>query len=731
MTAPVRIVRGPGPRRIAAWRVQSFEALWRSMGIAEPARQCICADLTLGAWRGHGLAREWGQQLDLAEPEPIQPVLAADGADIDHYADTVGILIDNESEGDRNFMRAHALACALVAAVRERGVSHLLLAAPLGAHEWGSENLQLLKLLQDAAPHYGFQLAVLLQSDAVIPQVAGLELVPQNDAVAPSHPTVAFPVPGLADAGWAAAQYRAMDVLQLHNGKLFISPNWRDPRAGGAAPAGIGEHLQVYFVLRDGRQEVDFLQRQADLRFAEGAYGLALRILDHIAQDALAPLPAALVEAQKQNIAIALMDFLRAAQGRLPADTLPPVVKASLYQSKAWGMVMSGQAALAEQYFALARQYLDPVQHRRLYLYLLNISALNQLRLGQVEQALAFENEIERQLTELPDPDWHLIYINSLNQARIFKKCRDLEQAEHYYNRAFFINFQLRNESDLLYTNLCYAQLESLRGSPETALMYWLRTCLHWLSNAMPEALAPRVAQAILGMPLSNQDADVEKISVVLSEQLLVAVKAVGRSVSPLPQAIVLQRIDAASRAEICLAQPGWSVFATGQGERLETIFTGPAYRLLNRQVLGVLAADFPQVDFKLFRTLFTDAQWGIELAEQPRELVWACLKWQVPELLCQGQRYRIDENSLQTFDGFRIESSRAINYVRVGPQQWQVHFKRYLKPLALNKDEQRCMEHLRTPSTFAETGTALGIDAHSCWRLINSMAEKRLVSVL
>lgn len=731
MTAPVRIVRSPGPRRIAAWRVSSFDALWREMGVAEPARQCVCADLTLGAWRGHMLAREWGQQLGLAEPEPVQPALAADGADIDLYADTVGILIDNESEGDRNFMRAHALACALVAAVRERGVSHLLLAAPLGVHEWGSENLQLLKLLQDAAPHDGFQLAVLLQPDAGVPQVAGLELVLQNDSVATDRPEVAFPVPGLADAAWIDARYRAMDVLQLGNGKLFISPNWRDPDSGAFAPLGIAEHLQVYFALRDGAQDAGFLQRQADLRFAEGAYGLALRILEHIDQDVLALLPAAIVEAQKQNIAIALMDFPRAAQGRLPADTLPPVVKASLYQSKAWGMVMSGQAALAEQYFALARQYLDPVQHRRLYLYLLNISALNQLRLGQVEQALAFENEIERQLTALPDPDWHLIYINSLNQARIFKKCRDLEQAEYYYNRAFFINFQLRNESDLLYTNLCYAQLESLRGAQETAWMYWLRTCLHWLSNPMPEALAPRVAQAILAMPLSNQDADVEKISTVLGDQLLAAAKALGRTIAPLPQAIALQRIDAASCAEMCLAQSGWSVFATTQGECRETIFAGPAYRLLNRQVLGVLAADFPQVDFKRFTALFTDAQGGIELAEQPRELVWACLKWQVPELLCQGQRYLIDEGCLQMFDGFRIESSRAINYVGVGHEQWQVHFKRYLKPIALNHEEQRCMAHLQTPSTFAATGIALGIDTHSCWRLINGMAEKRLVSVL
>ncbi|HEX8612418.1 MAG TPA: hypothetical protein VF800_14120, partial [Telluria sp.] len=369
-------------------------------------------------------------------------------------------------------------------------------------------------------------------------------------------------------------------------------------------------------------------------------------------------------------------------------------------------------------------------EYHRLYLYLLNISALNKLRLGQIEQALAIENEIERKLLALPFPDWHLIYINSLNQARIFKKRRDLEQAELYYNRAFFVNFQLRNESDLLYANLCYAQLEDMRAAADKAFIYWVRTCLHWLSNPLPEAVAPRVAQAILAQPLSNKQADVERISHTLLDCLQAAARAAGRSFAPFERPIALTRIHARSAAALCLAQPGWSVFGTCEGRQAEPVFCGPEYHLLNRYLIGVLAGHFPQVDFTRFRALFTDAQCGIELADSPRELLWSCVKWHVPELLSGERRYAIDHASRQSIAGLRVESSRAIDHVTTDQPRWRVHFKRYLGPIVLDAAEQRCLERVRTPCTLDELGSALELDADSCLQLIQGMAEKRLVSV-
>lgn len=726
---PVRIVRRAGPCPIPAWHVHSLAALWRALGIADPERDCLAADLSLGAWRGHWLAREWGRQLGLAEPGMVQPALYGTEQESDRYADTVATLIDHESEGDRNFIGAHAHACALIAALRAHGISHLLLAAPLGQHRWGSENIQLLRLLQEAAPQTGFRVALLLRADAPLPQVAGLAFELQNAPAQVPSGQASFPVPGLATAS-AAAQFGAPDALALRDGTLFISPNWRDPQSATPPPPGLEAHLQVYFMLRDGRHDIDFLRRQADVRFAEGAYELALQILDALGEDRLAPLDAALLEAHKQNIAIALMDFARAADGKLPADTLPAVVRASLYQSKAWGLVMSGQAAQAEPYFALARELLDPRDYHRLYLYLLNISALNKLRLGQAEQALAIENEIERKLLALPFPDWHLIYINSLNQARIYKKRRDLEQAELYYNRAFFVNFQLRNESDLLYANLCYAQLEDLRAAPDKAFVYWVRTCLHWLSNPLPEAVAPRVAQAILAQPLSNKQADVERISQTLLACLQAAAQAAGRSIEPVARPVALARIDVWSAAALCLAQPGWSVFASSEGPQAESVFCGPAYHLLNRHLIGVLAGYFPQVDFSRFTALFTDAQCGIELADSPRELLWSCVKWRVPELLSGERRYAIDPADWPSLAGLRVETSRAIDHVATGQPRWRVHFKRYLAPLALDAAEQRCLERVRTPCALGELGSALDLDPGACLRLIQGMAEKRLVSV-
>src|SRR4051812_38888593 len=99
------IVRRAGARVLPAWHWHALAQLQAAVGWADAA-ECVFADLSLGAWRGHWLARAWAAQLGLPAPAPVQPALAAgvDSADTADYADTVARLIDNESMGDVNFI---------------------------------------------------------------------------------------------------------------------------------------------------------------------------------------------------------------------------------------------------------------------------------------------------------------------------------------------------------------------------------------------------------------------------------------------------------------------------------------------------------------------------------------------------------------------------------------------------------------------------------------------------
>ncbi len=743
----VHIVRRHGTRVLNAWHLNSFQELAKMIGVDNLGLECLFADLSLGPWRGHWLAREWGSQLDLPPPEAIQPILYTDLEGAIHYADTVGKLIDNESEGDRNFISAFQFARVLISKIQGQNIRNLFVVAPLENAFWGMENVHLLKLLSDAGFEYGFQVGLLLRLDASLeklPTLPGFEILLQNHCADIKDRFAGFSMPGIINASILqdegnSSQFHStvqFDYLQLRNGKILISPNCRC-RGELCLPMTMPdceEHLQVYYQLQRYKQDVEFLQQQAGLRFAEGAYEIAFAILDGIHAELLSPLQAALVEVQKQNISIALMDFNRAAQGSLPEDSLPDVVKASLYQSKAWGLVMNNKAILAEPYFNLARKYFNSYEYPRLYLYLLNISALNKLRLNQIDEALALEKEIEGHLQQLSEPDWHLIYINCLNQARIYKKLGDYPQAELYYQRGFFINYQLRNESDLLYVNLCFAQLNNLQGNHKHAFVCWLRACIHWLSQPLPEALAPRVAQAALARPLSNKEADVEEISAKLSRELLDAAFKLGYDVSPYTRCIPFKRIAPSDQPTICISQAGWSLMLGNDKAAGLLPFSGSAYMRLNQLIVGMVAEWFPQIDFASIQCICTDHQCGIELPASPRELYWSCLKWDVQTLIYEGRVYPItnelNKPNAEHIGKYRVAASRAINYVKSDYDQWQVHFKRYLKPLKLTKDEQQCMEQLSQPMGLLRLSNALNLAMCDCVDLVNVMIEKRLLSI-
>ncbi len=170
---------------------------------------------------------------------------------------------------------------------------------------------------------------------------------------------------------------------------------------------------------------------------------------------------------------------------------------------------MTGRAADADPLFCQAIPLLATNPPSRFYLYVLNIFALTCLRLGRIEEALAIERNIENDVSRYWPTDHHLVYINSLNLARLMRRVGQLDESARYYERAFQTCVGVCSESDLVFKNSCEGLLEDLRGRPEMSCAAWLRTACHWLAMEVPESLAPRSCRILLDGEMPSDFVDV------------------------------------------------------------------------------------------------------------------------------------------------------------------------------------------------------------------------------
>lgn len=324
------------------------------------------------------------------------------------------------------------------------------------------------------------------------------------------------------------------------------------------------------------------------------------------------------------------------------------------------------------------------------------LQALNKLRIGSVDDAFAYEKHIEEALEQQTDRDWHITYINYINKARLFKREKDYNHAEVYYNKAFSVIAQLRNESDLLYSNFCYAQLEELRGNDKRAFLFFLRASLHWLSNEIPEALAPRVAQALLGRSIQSSRVDVDEISHQLSKRLQRL--ALKLNILPLNQPIspaIFTRSDRITFSpDRILGQPGWSVCLSDQ--ILFPVYSGYRYNELSGLVTKVIQSLFPDVHLSRYRTIVTDTQFSCELPADLIGMMLLARRLNILTLNWCDKVIKLTEQDLKTLSlRLRVEISPAVSFVSYQNRRMKVHYKRYKPPLLLSPNETRVIEFL------------------------------------
>jgi hypothetical protein len=684
----------------------------------------IISDISQGAWKGHWIASELQLQLDLPINTTVQPLLNQGD-----YADTVTKLIDNESTGNKNFSLALESCRKIKSKLLEDSIKFIVVIPPGIGYEWEDENLEMMKLLYDAFRKTDIQIILFCHQQSNIPPSWQVNFLNKPQSQQQQADGIPF-FPGIATHHIAEnLGVTKSDLAFLRGGHVAINPllpRQKQIDLQQFQACYLKDYLRVaFYPLLPDVISPEEVEMQAIQRFAEGGYGIAIRLLSSLLAHINNPYDQSLIIAQIQNMRIALLKFADAAIEAPPDESLPDMIKASLYQSKAWGLVMNNKSEEAEPYFEKARLYLDAKKFSRLYLYLLNISALNKLRIGAIDEAFAYEKKIEASLDKLQERDWHITYINNINQARLYKKIKNYPLSESYYKKAFAINTQLKNESDLLYTNFCYAQLEELKGNQVKSFIFFLRACIHWLSNEIPEALAPRVAQAIFNKGLETSNVDVEEISHQLKTGLQNIANKANIYISPKITGNELQftRSDKMEDSlDIILGQPGWTVCVSDK--QIQPVFSGSSYDGLKSLVTDIIKSYFPNINWLNYKTVITDTQFSCELPANLIEMILVSKRLNIFKLVWCEKSVMLTEKELNEIDArIKVEVSPAINFVGYENGKMKVYFRRYKSPLLLTANETRFMQYLQ------ETG----IGKFQEWRTkidLKMMEEKRLIQL-
>jgi tetratricopeptide (TPR) repeat protein len=627
--------------------VQHFTREW-------PISRWLVSDVTYGAWRAHHVSSELLAQLTPGgeSPDTSEIVHATDRDQ--HSAPRIAAAIDAEAQGDTGVATALARASELrhrLAATDERLV---LVLAPQEESEWGVGDRPFLYFLNHALRGTGSRL-VLVSSPSrplAVTDWAVRSATLHGDATKPQTSTaLAALIPGILDADlWATLRdYESGDdigTVTLANGFVLIPFDRRPKRSAVsrlrfdrlAVAVPPNDWRRAYAQFHGNNLYVDsaLLAREAWRQFRAGGPDVGIRLLTRARSCARTAVEQAAFEAQMQGMRIATHDFDAAARIAEPRTDIPAPLRGFLLQTKGWGSVMCGRPDEAIPLLEQTSSLLNPESLD--YLYLLNIRALAELRRGDWDRAHQLECAVASAHQAHAHREWQLHYVNMLNLARLYRRVGRWAEAADCYAEAFATSEGARSESELIYRNVCFAQLEERRGRYDAAFLAWLRACLHWVSAETPEAIGDRVVQSIAGKRvhwLARCDAVSEALTKSLgnaASRLSWLAPAAGNSADPSPANFA--RTDSVRVRGLtpdlwtAVGEVGWTVLTCDVP--IEPAVDSAAHRRLRGWLRQLLHQCHPSAGLLSTATILVDDGLGSEMPVAFSEFRDSCVRLRV-----------------------------------------------------------------------------------------------------
>ncbi len=708
----------PIPRKVPEVVIQAFHAgdAQEILKIHRSNSGTLCifaSDLSLGPARANHVAREFYEITGIAWPlkEPaMTSVMDANSTNHSSYKDLIGNGVDNEAKGEAATQNAYILAATLLYEISGYEKSCFLVLIPRFESPWDHENLMFIRFFSEGiitTPHSFF----LVNCSPEMPEMPEGWKMNWANSLSPKSPGTTDHLLALVP-GIISPEIRD-SVLQIpkteenitgitfpiSNGYFLIDPIFRNghtsrfafDRLSGLKNGPTWLRAFACFKGNNYFLDTDLVSAEGSRNFSEGGVDLALRQMQRAADCAGGPLKKAIITCQLQGFRIASLRFEEAASASLPGKSLPQGIRAFLLQAIGWGKLMTHQIQEALELFEMAAPGFDALQDSGEAIYFHNIFALSRLRSGDWESAYQMEIKIEQECGLLSPPDFRLIYINSINLARLLRKANRLEESLAYYQKAFSTTLGVRSEGDLIFTNFTLGQLYQNQGNFRDAFFYFLKAAIHWLACAVPEAINKRVLDAITGFgprPLAQKE---EITARHLHENLLAGAEQYFGEMPDLnfeenPPCFAYThalRIDLTQEDTVFAVSGNLGNFFVSTQIKMQGI-TGPENDKLRSLTWFLLRKASPVVMSRP-ETIFFDHGNGTDLAHTSEELVSACLRLGINRLVTSDETWHlpdikeaIRQNLVWLTPGAGVAKVRELDH------HTEVTFKRYLSPVRL-----------------------------------------------
>jgi hypothetical protein len=756
------ITRSAGPARVGGIFATSLLELFQILAVHGHDSLAV-ADLTLGAWRPRAIYHDLAPQLGLqvAASSSTRQAAKHTVADTLHYADTIAASIDIECLGDRQVISALMAAGTIVAATRGGAVTAIVVLAPRGSIEWGADNLHFVRFLAEGLAACGRRLLIVSTDFQRHPNFSDFGIAidwlnePQSGGLQPpgagQRNSLLAVTPGIIEPD-LFAQLVAMDEAEppphvtLSSGHVVVCPAARGLDAPLTDAADRLASLETspdwlracaQCSCRPCAVDPGFLRGHALRMHASGAYDVAVTQLKRAFACCTDVVEKSQIQLQLHGILIALLRFPEIIETAEVGADCPPALRGLLHQSRGWAHAMLGAPLQARKELLCARELLHDHIGLREFLYLMNISALAELKGGRIESSFAMEKQIESRLGQISPRDWHLEYINSLNLARLFKRRGESAAAEHYFDLAFATYQGTRSSYDPIYENVIRARLASEHGRMDKAFACWTRAALHWVSHAAPEALPRRTLMSILGAERAAAPTVVERISAVLMQQFENARSQVdGRSaeLTPLDPVPTFARISQVgwrpefeNGAEL-IGQDGWS--AVGVTVDIKEQFTGPAHRALRTRLAQLIEAKRPYGGAGFGSYLIVDDV-GDEMPGSVEACLNTCMRLNIRTMTYHEKRSVFSDSVSNDLErAASVKLAPGVDRIDDHGLSATVAFKRYRPQDTLDHADADIVRTIGQGSTVTRLASELGQNPSDVVAAIRRLEKRRILTL-
>ena len=711
-------------------------------------------DLTAGVASGLSCARQLASQLKLTIPDRI---MTSGSAEAITPLNSIASWVDSEGRGDIVLQKSYHLANQIAAEfANTTNATLLLLLGHTNLEEIPSEECFFLWFLFN---HPKIQQQTFIQTAGKAQLNAVLSwLIPRwtkvQDVAYATQSNVGIEnllitlIPGLIpgellDRLLKAGHGLTIQFLALNGGDYLINPTQRSLAKPGAIRTlpEFNQILRAFPKLYASLilcgyspedRDISMLTNIAWAITGQGGISLAQKVVEallaHCHERSLTEYFAVLMELQK--LRISAQHYFPAAQDIVDYQLIPGDGIRDYKITLGWARVLSGDSLGAYEVFSSIDAPSVTELKSPIDLYLCNIYALVLFRAGKTDDALAIELAINRHLTELEEPNYHLSYINNFNLARLYRFLGDLDREQAYFNKVLETTNGLRTESDQIYFNLTQAAIYERRGQPLEALVSTWLACVHWLACEVPEAIGWRtlltlyskrqVIQPDLLPDISNKLA--ETLSARLNSASLVLPEIDFQPPNFIKISAFSNPIKKLNQAKIyCHQQYG---VLLGLPQPTQSSLNSAEHHCLSALVTAIFQLD-SQFSLAEVSTLVVDDCYGHEILDSTYGELIASIRWGIND---EQANFHSMLNRVSVTFGQGISSVELKNNALV-----KVTFKRYLSPFDIPEMMQAALAKLYKQGicTLAEFVTELNLTKEDEIRCVINMLESERVCQL